>query len=147
PLKPEEWADPVLSGLNTTFGCGEEGTLRGRVLERDPAVLRFAMAQDRPKLLRVPAIRLLKEAPPRAGFFEHERYEAVRRHLRSDLQVACDLGYTFGWRVRDEVLTLERRQMDLAAGSVRLDVGTTKNEDGRVVYLTPALRAGLAEQL
>ena len=110
-------------------------------------VLRFAMAQDPPKLLRVPAIRLLKEAPPRAGFFEHERYEAVRRHLRLDLQVACDLGYTFGWRVRDEVLTLERRQVDLAAGTVRLDVGTTKNEDGRVVYLTPALRDGLAEQL
>ena len=63
-------------------------------------VLRFAMAQDPPKLLRVPAIRLLKEAPPRAGFFEHERYEAVRRRLRPDLQVAVDLAYTFGWRVR-----------------------------------------------
>jgi integrase len=58
-----------------------------------------------------------------------------------------DLAYTYGWRVRDEVLTLARRQVDLDAGTVRLDPGTTKNDDGRVVYLTPALTAAFAEQL
>jgi integrase len=58
-----------------------------------------------------------------------------------------DLAYTYGWRVRDEVLTLARRHMDLDAGTIRLDPGATKNDDGRVVYLTPPLAATLAEQL
>ncbi len=98
-------------------------------------VLRFATEQDPPKLLRVPLLRLLKEASPRAGFFESHQYEAVRRHLRPDLQVIVALAYAFGWRVRDEVLTLERRQVDLPAGTIRLDPGQTKNDDGRLVYL------------
>ncbi len=110
-------------------------------------MLRHAAAQEPPKLLHVPTVRLLKEAAPRAGFFEAEQYEAVRRRLRPDLRVACNLAYTYGWRMRDEVLTLERRHVDLDAGTIRLDPGSTKNDDGRVVYLTPALRAALAEQL
>jgi integrase len=61
--------------------------------------------------------------------------------------MVVDLAYAFGWRVNDEVLTLERRQVDLEAGTVRLDPGTTKNKDSREIYLTPALAAGLAEQL
>ena len=39
-----------------------------------------------------------------------------------------------------EVLTLEWRQVDLTAGYVRLDPGTTKNEDGRVFPMTRELR-------
>jgi len=49
--------------------------------------------------------------------------------------------------VQSEILTLERRQLDLDAGTLRLDPGATKNADPRVVYLTPALMAALAEQL
>ena len=45
------------------------------------------------------------------------------------------------------MLTLERRQVDLRAGTLTLDPGTTKNDDGRLVYLTPALARMLAEQL
>jgi integrase len=42
---------------------------------------------------------------------------------------------------------LERRQLDLDAGTLRLDAGTTKNDEGRVVYLTPELARLLGEQL
>jgi integrase len=107
----------------------------------------FRLAYENAKLLRLPVIRLLKEAAPRAGFFEPKQFDEVRKRLRPDLQVAVDLAYVFGWRVRDEVLTLEKRHVDLAAGTVRLDPGSTKNRDGRVVYLTPALKTGLAGQL
>jgi len=110
-------------------------------------IFRFASEQDPPKVVRVPVIRLLKEAAPRAGFFEREQYEAVRRRLRPDLQVAVAIAYTFGWRMRDEVLTLERRHVDLGTGTIRLDPGSTKNDEDRVVYLTPALNVALAEQL
>ena len=49
--------------------------------------------------------------------------------------------------MQSEVLALERRQVDLDSGTLRLDVGTTKNNEGRVVYLTPELKALLAAQL
>src|SRR2546422_7098664 len=39
------------------------------------------------------------------------------------------------------------RQVDLDAGTLRLDPGTTKNGDGRVVYLTPELKALLRAQV
>jgi len=44
-------------------------------------------------------------------------------------------------------MTLERRHVDMAFGTLRLDAGSTKNDDARVVPLTPALRASLAAQL
>ena len=105
------------------------------------------IAYENGKLLRLPVIRKLKEAAPRQGFFEREQFLAVRRHLPEDLQVAATIAYTFGWRTQSEVLTLERRQLDLKAGTLRLDPGTTKNDDGRVVYLTPELKALLSAQL
>jgi integrase len=92
-------------------------------------------------------IRKLKEAAPREGFFERDQYEAVRRRLKPDLQVAAAIAYAFGWRIRSEVLTLERRQLDLEAGTLRLDPGTTKNDEGRLVYLTPELARLLGGQL
>jgi integrase len=108
-------------------------------------MLRLAYEND--KLVRLPVIRKLKEAPPREGFFEQEQYEAVRRHLRPDLRAAVAIEYTFGWRNRAEVLALARRQLDLAAGTLRLDPGSTKNDEGRLVYLTPGLKAELAQQV
>lgn len=37
--------------------------------------------------------------------------------------------------------------MDLEAGTLRLEPGTTKNDEGRTVYLTPDLKAALAGQV
>jgi len=37
-------------------------------------------------------------------------------------------------RSQSEVLSLERRHIDLKEGTLRLEPGTTKNDDGRVVY-------------
>src|SRR5262249_50095475 len=105
------------------------------------------LAYENGKLLRLPLFHKPKEGPPREGFFEPEQYEAVRRHLSEDLQVAVAIAYTFGWRTQSEVLTLERRHVDLEAGTLRLDPGMTKNDDRRVVYLTPELRTTLADQL
>jgi integrase len=107
----------------------------------------FRLAHENGKVLRVPPIKLLREAPPREGFFEPAQQEAVRRHLPPDLQVAVAIAYTFGWRMRSEVLSLRRHQVDLKAGTLRLEPGTTKNRDGRLVYLTPELRALVAQQL
>ncbi len=105
------------------------------------------LAYENGNLFRVPVIRKLKEAPPRAGFFEDPAFEAVRRRLRTDLQVAVSLAHVFGWRMQSEVLSLERRQLDFTAGTLRLDAGETKNDEGRVVYLTPDVKSLLAAQV
>lgn len=99
------------------------------------------------KVTRVPIVHKPKEAPPRSGFFEADAFAAVRAQLPADLQVAVTIAYTFGWRMQDEVLTLESRQLDLAEGTLRLDPGETKNDDGRVIYLTPELAAMLPPHL
>ncbi len=118
-------------------------------INRDLGVLSrvLRLAYENGKLLRLPVIRQLKENGPRQGFFEREQYEAVRRRLRPDLQVALGIAYTLGWRMRSEVLALTLRQVDLKAGTLRLEPGTTKNDDGRVVYLPADLKALVATQV
>src|SRR5215470_8686044 len=105
------------------------------------------LAYETSKLMRIPVIRKLKEKAPRQGFFEREQFEAVRRRLRPDLQAAVAIAHAYGWRMQSEVLALERRQVDLDSGTLRLDPGAPKNDEGRVVYLTPELKALLAAQL
>ena len=110
-------------------------------INREVAVLlrMMRLGLERGKVARVPIVHKPKEAAPRAGFFEADAFAAVRAQLPADLQVAVTVAYTFGWRMQSEVLTLELRQLDLAAGTIRLDPGSTKNDEGRVVYLTPGL--------
>lgn len=38
-------------------------------------------------------------------------------------------------------------ELDLDAGTLRLEPGTTKNDEGRTVYLTPKLYAGVSERV
>lgn len=118
-------------------------------INRELALLRrmLRLAARRRKILSVPAIELLAEASPRSGFFEESQYRAVAKRLAEDLQAALAIAQTYGWRMRSEVLTLERRQLDLKAGTLRLEPGTTKNREGRLVYLTPEVKALLEAQL
>jgi integrase len=69
----------------------------------------------------------------------------------TDLQLACTIAQTYGWRMQSEILMLERRQVDLDAasgmGTLSLDAGSTKNEDARVVVLTPQVKSLVEAQL
>ncbi len=55
------------------------------------------------------------------------------------------VGNELGWRLR-EILPLQWHQLNLAEGSLHLAPGTTKNNEGRVVYLSPDLLAALRAQ-
>lgn len=97
------------------------------------------------KLPSKPYIPQLHEDNVRTGFFEAEAFLTVLRHLPEYLQPVATFAYVTGWR-KDEILTLTWRQVDFEAGTVRLEPGTTKNREGRTIFLTPELRAILAEQ-
>jgi len=101
------------------------------------------------KLVRLPDLRKIKlrEADPRAGFFEQPQFDAVRRRLPVDLQAAITVAYSYGWRMQSEVLSLDRRHLDLQAGTLTLDACMTKNGKARVVYLTDELRGLLRAQV
>lgn len=86
----------------------------------------------------VPDIPMLKEAPPRAGFFESEQFEAVLRHLRPEVKPVALFAYETGWRLR-EIINLQWRHLDSKEGYVRLDATMSKNREGRIAYLSPGL--------
>jgi integrase len=138
-------ATVILSYVAARKGQGK----MANTINADLAVLRRALrlAQEYGKLTTVPKIRMLRPAPPRSGFFEREEFEAVCQHLPSDLVLVARIAYTYGWRVNSEVLPLARGLVDLQAGTLRLAPGSTKNREGRIVWLTPELRSLLADQL
>ena len=104
------------------------------------------LAFEHGKLQRQPIVKKLREADPRAGFVTREQFASIRKHLPEELRVAATVAYTFGWRKR-EVLDLRKGQYNAQDGTLRLDPGTTKNREGRVVRLTPELRAMLDTQV
>jgi integrase len=79
-----------------------------------------------------PYIPMLEENNVRSGFFEREQFESVRRHLPEELRAVITFAYFTGWRINSEILTLEWSHVDLKAGAVRLNPGTTKNKEGRL---------------
>jgi integrase len=95
--------------------------------------------QTPPKVDRVPYIPMLKEDNVRKGFFEHDEFLALRDALPSYLKGFVTFAYKTGWRA-SEIRNLTWRQVDLNQGIVRLDVGETKNTEGRTVYLDAELR-------
>ena len=124
----------------------QAGAANGTI-NRELAALKrmFRLALQDGRVQRVPHIPMLQEAPPRAGFFEADAFDAVLRHLPPPIRPVALVAYELGWRLR-EVLTLQWRQVDLEVSCVRLDPGTTKNRDGRVAYLSPELLTVLTAQ-
>jgi integrase len=84
----------------------------------------------------VPVFPRLKEAAPRAGFVEEPQYRKLASNA-SELWLRALLAtaYAFGFR-KSELLDLRVRQLNLIDRTIRLDPGTTKNDEGRVVVMT-----------
>ena len=91
----------------------------------------FRLAQLAGKAIR-PPFPSLQVHNVRQGFFEREDFEAVRQHLPEYLKGPMTFAYLTGWGTPSEALTLEWKQVDFSAGTVRLEPGTTKNDEGRV---------------
>ena len=125
----------------------DAGASNGEINRELTALKRaFSLAMQAGKLIAKPYIPMLREDNVRTGFFEREQFASVQRHIPSHLRGVVAFAYATGWRIPSEVLPLEWRQVDFAAGEVRLDPGATKNDDGRVFPFTAQLRRILAEQ-
>ncbi len=101
-------------------------------INRETGVLRrgFNLGRRAGKVAHVPYVPKLKEAPPRSGFFEYAEFQTVLAGLPDYLKAPVSFMFYTGWR-KQEVLSLTWRQVDLRAGIVRLEPGTTKNDEGR----------------
>ncbi len=68
-------------------------------------------------------------------------------YLPEGLRPVAEFGYLTGWRI-SEILSLRWTQVDLKASVVRLEVGTTKNDEGRVLpfHVLPRLADLLRRQ-
>jgi integrase len=93
----------------------------------------FRLAKRAGRLVTEPYLPMLKERNTRQGFFERDQFEAVLAKLPAFLRPLAVFYYWTGWR-KAEGLTLQTRQVDLQAGIVRLEPGTTKNREGRQFY-------------
>lgn len=124
-----------------------EGAANATV-NRELAAMKRALtlAYRAERIARMPYIEMLQEDNVRTGFFERDQFEAVRRLLDEPLRPVVTFAYITGWRIPSEVLTLQWRQVDFKAGTVRLEPGTTKNREGRTFAMTAELRACLEAQ-
>jgi integrase len=125
------------------------GAARATVNRELAAVRRgFRLALEKGVLAVMPRIRIPKEANARTGFFEADDFQAVLAELPTYLRPAIECAYLTGWRVPSEILRLMWAHVDFDAGVVRLDVGSTKNGEGRTFpfRMLPALEGLLTRQ-
>ncbi len=90
----------------------------------------FRLARTLRRVASVPEFPALEGAAVRQGFFERDDFDAVLREVPAYLRPPLTFAYYSGWRI-SEVLGLTWDRVDLAAGVVRLDVGSTKSGAGR----------------
>ena len=80
-----------------------------------------------PRRPRLPAPRV---SNARQGFFEEDEFRAILRHLPAHMRPVVEFAYFTGWR-RGEIFGLQWRQVDFRARTIRLEPGTTKNDEAR----------------
>ena len=96
---------------------------------------RLAYQASPPRVQSVPHFPHLKESNARQGFLTPEQYANLAAHCKDHwLRAMLETAHNYGWRV-SELLNLRVGQVDLAARTVRLDPGTTKNMEGREVSI------------
>ena len=126
-----------------------EDEAKPATINRELAALKRALNlganQTPPKVDRVPHIPMLKENNIRKGFFEHGDFIKLRDAIPEYLKGYVTFAYKTGWRL-SEIAGLQWSQVDLDNGIVRLEVGETKNDDARTVYLDDELKAIFQDQ-
>jgi integrase len=118
-------------------------------INRELGALRraFRLAQSAAKVAFRPEISMLPENNRRGDFFEVDEYQAVLDNLPEYLRPVIQAAYVTGWRINSEILTRQKRHVDLNSGCLRLEPGETNDERGRSFPLIAELREVLTRQL
>jgi len=93
---------------------------------------RVAVERQRLRVAAVPVFPSIRVHNARDVFYADGEVAAVREELPPELRHLWTVCAWTGWR-RNELFDLQWAQVDFAAGIVRLNVGTTKNREGREV--------------
>jgi integrase len=83
-------------------------------------------------------IAMLREDNIRTGFLESKQHDSLAAETGKVglwLRAMFEVGYTYGWR-HEELLALRVHQVNVAASTIGLEPGTTKNSEGREVSMT-----------
>jgi Luciferase-like monooxygenase len=119
---------------------GDDGVSNGEINHELAALKRMfnlALQQTPPNVPQNLYILMLQEQNVRKGFFEHDESVALRAALPSEVRPIVTFAYHTGWR-KQESLGLTWNHVDIQTRTLCLDPGTTKNRDGRIIYLDGA---------
>ncbi len=99
-------------------------------------VYRLGMRHDKVGVNPARLVPARRERNVRQGFVDDTQYARLARECPYLwLRALLALGYTYGWR-KGELLSLRLQQVNLLERTIRLEPGTTKNDEGRAVEMT-----------
>lgn len=111
-------------------------------INRELAVLKrafnLALESTPPKVRTAPYIPMFEERNVRKGFLADQDHAKLATECGKKglwLRAILSVGYNFAWRA-GEILQMLVSQIDLVDRTIRLEVGTTKNDHGRTVTMT-----------
>lgn len=110
-------------------------------INRELACLKRTLRLGQPKhRYIIPIFPHLRENNVRKGFIEQGAFDALRA-LATDiwLRLFLECAFEYGWR-KNELLRLRVAQANTTTGLIRLDVGETKNDEGREVPMSATIR-------
>ncbi|HWF61524.1 MAG TPA: site-specific integrase [Nitrospira sp.] len=93
-------------------------------------------------MISTPHIPHLQENNVRQGFFTDEEYQLLRAVLPDHVKIPLIIAYWTGMRA-GEIVMLRWEQVDLERGLIRLEPGTTKNNQGRLIPLVKEVTEAL----
>ena len=103
------------------------------------------LGREHRKVREVPIFPHLKENNVRKGYLEDGQFRKLVEYCPELwFRALVEVARTYGWRV-SELLSMRVSQIDLFSRTIRLEPGTTKNNDGREVTMTDAVYTLLAE--
>jgi integrase len=137
--------------INNYINARQQAGASNASVNRELAILKrgykLGMQTTPTKVLKVPRIPHLKETNIRKGFVESAKRDCLAVECAKVglwLRTMFELGMLCGWR-RAELVNLRVNQVDLMGRTIRLNVGETKNDAGRLAAMTGAAYTLVAE--